>query len=62
MTLAVSNDGGASYQSAGSIGNTTRDKEVNITTPGWKSIRITSTQNGRVQVQVMVKIRIDTEK
>lgn len=62
MTLAVSNDGGASYQSAGSIGNTTRDKEVNITTSGWKSIRITSTQNGRVQVQVMVKIRIDTEK
>lgn len=62
MTLAVSNDGGSSYQSAGSIGNTTRDKEVNITTSGWKSIRITSTQNGRVQVQVMVKIRIDTEK
>lgn len=62
MTLAISNDGGVSYQSAGSIGNTTRDKEVNITTSGWKSIRITSTQNGRVQVQVMVKIRIDTEK
>ena len=62
MTLSISNNGGASYQSAGSIGSTIRDKEVNITSSGWKSIRITSTQNGRVQVQVMVKIRIDTEK
>ncbi len=60
MTLAVSNDGGASFGTAESISNATKDKEVDITTSGWKSIRITSTQNGRVQVQVMVKIRIDT--
>ena len=35
--------------------------EIPITTPGWKAVRITSTQNGRVQVQIIVKIRIDTE-
>ena len=60
MTLAISNDGGTSFGTAENISNTMRDKSVDITTSGWKSIRITSTQKGRVQVQVMVKIRIDT--
>ena len=60
MTLTWS-DGDSSYKDQKSIssGGTV---DINITSSGWKSIRITSTQNGRVQVQVMVKIRIDTEK
>ena len=59
MTLAVSQDG-TNFENAENIANTIRDKQLNITSPGWKSIRITSTVNGRVQVQIIVKIRIDT--
>ena len=59
MTLAISQNG-TTFENAESIANTIRDKQLNITSSGWKSVRITSTQNGRVQVQIIVKIRIDT--
>ena len=35
--------------------------EEKITTNGWKSIRVTSSSLGRVQVQIILKMRIDTE-
>ena len=35
--------------------------EADITTSGWKSIKVTSSTNGRVQVQIIVKMRINTE-
>lgn len=35
---------------------------LGITSSGWKSIRVASSTRGRVQVQVILKIRIDTEQ
>lgn len=59
MTLSWS-DGDQNWKQSQGIGSgDTRNLDIN--TSGWKSIRVTSATNGRVQVQVIVKIRINTE-
>lgn len=57
--MTVSVDDGHGYGSSVSI-SSGEEQELNIRTAGWKELKITSKTLGRVQVQVIVKIRIDT--
>lgn len=67
MTLSFDNRGSNSFTSSVSV---TSGQEItkeeypdlgNITSNGWKQIKITSASLGRVQVQIILKMGIDTE-
>lgn len=67
MTLSFDNRGSNTFTSSVSV---TSGQEItkeeypdlgNITSNGWKQIKITSTSLGRVQVQLILKMRIDTD-
>lgn len=67
MTLAFDNKGNGSFSSPVSIASgaeVTKDScpALGSATPGgWKSLRITSSSLGRVQVNMTIKMRIDTD-
>lgn len=67
MTLSFDNRGSNTFTSSVSV---TSGQEItkeeypdlgNITSNGWKQIKITSASLGRVQVQIILKMGIDTE-
>lgn len=61
MSASISDDGGASYGQEIDIGSGVNNKLIQITSYGWKQIRISSSGLGRIQVQVIAKMRIDTD-
>ena len=57
MTISIDEGQGFGPSSAISSGE---ERNISLSPAGWKDIKITSTSLGRVQVQVIVKMRIDT--
>lgn len=57
--LSFALDEGSGYGSTVSI-SSGEEKELTIRKAGWKDLKITSKSLGRVQVQIIVKIRINT--
>ena len=60
MSLAWSN-GDDAWRDTQSI-SSGQTCSLDINSSGWKSIRVASSTRGRVQVQVILKIRIDTKQ
>ena len=60
MSIAWS-DGDDAWRDTQSI-SSGQTRSLDINSSGWKSIRVASSTRGRVQVQVIVKIRIDTKQ
>lgn len=58
FTYALNNGNG--FNSTTSIQSGARDVAIPISGSGWKSIKIYCSQIARIQIQIMIKMRIDT--